>query len=78
MAIGGNVINSTINVVCGVPPEKIEELVRSRTKDDTAVIAQSEWWSDLQRHFVVSFSKEYSIIILWFTCILIVPHGGGK
>ncbi len=33
MAIGGNVTNSTINVVCGVPPEKLEELVRSRTKD---------------------------------------------
>ncbi|MGH6839149.1 MAG: hypothetical protein ACREDT_10180 [Methylocella sp.] len=33
VAIGGNVINSTINVVCGVPPEKIEELVRSWTKD---------------------------------------------
>lgn len=31
--IGGNVTNSTINDVCGVPPEKIEELVRSRTKD---------------------------------------------
>ena len=33
VAIGGNVTNSTINVVCGVPPEKIEELVRSRTKN---------------------------------------------
>ena len=33
VAIGGNAINSTINVVCGVPPEKIEELVRSRTKE---------------------------------------------
>jgi tetratricopeptide (TPR) repeat protein len=33
VAIGGNVTNSTINVVCGIPPEKIEELIWSRTKD---------------------------------------------
>jgi|HubBroStandDraft_6_1064221.scaffolds.fasta_scaffold248255_1 hypothetical protein len=47
-------------------------LLAAAMRDDTAVIAQSEWWSDLQRHLVVSFLKEYSIIILGFTCILIV------
>ena len=47
-------------------------LFAAAMRDDTAFIAQSEWWSDLQRHFVVSFFKEYSIIILVLTCILIV------
>jgi len=41
-------------------------------RDDTALIAQSEWWSDLQTHFVVSFLQEYSITILMLTGILIV------
>jgi hypothetical protein len=47
-------------------------LFAAAMRDDTAYIAQSEWWSDLQRHFVVSFLKEYSIIILWLASLLIV------
>jgi len=46
-------------------------LFAAAMRDDTAFIAQSEWWSDLQRHFVVSFLKEYSII-LWLAGIFIV------
>jgi O-Antigen ligase len=44
-------------------------LFAAAMRDDTSF---DEWWSDLQRHFVVSFLKEYSIIILVLTGILIV------
>lgn len=47
-------------------------LFAAAMRDDTAVFAQSEWWSDLQRHFVVSFLKEYSIVILGLAGIFIV------
>jgi hypothetical protein len=44
-------------------------LFAAAMRDDTSF---DEWWSDLQRHFVVSFLKEYSITILVLTGILIV------
>lgn len=50
-------------------------LFAAAMRDDTDFIAQSEWWSDLQTHFIVSFLKEYSITILVLTGILIVLSG---
>ena len=47
-------------------------LFAAAMRDDTDFIAQSEWWSDLQTHFIVSLLKEYSITILALTGILIV------
>jgi hypothetical protein len=45
-------------------------LFAAAMREDTTSL--DEWSSDLQRHFVVSFLKEYSIAILVLTCALIL------
>lgn len=48
-AIGGSVNNSTVSVVCGIPPEVLDALVRDRTQDKDWLIQLLQTNLDLNK-----------------------------
>lgn len=49
-AIGGNLTASTVSVVCGIPPEILDTLIKSRTEALTEIVSAHKDTISLLKH----------------------------